>query len=65
MVATNPLETVDVDRRRLLKAAAAGIAVHELTPQQPSLEETFMKLTRDHAEFRAGPASPGQAGPGE
>jgi ABC-2 type transport system ATP-binding protein len=46
-------------------AAAAGIAIHELTPQRPSLEEAFMKLTRDHAEFRAGPASPGQAGPGE
>jgi hypothetical protein len=27
MVATNPLESVDVDRRRLLKAAATGIAV--------------------------------------
>jgi hypothetical protein len=27
MVKTNPLETVDVDRRRLLKTAATGIAV--------------------------------------
>ena len=32
-------------------AAAAGIAVHELTPQQASLEEAFMNLTRDELEF--------------
>ena len=37
-------------------AAAAGIALHELTPQQASLEEAFMDLTRDEVEFGAPPA---------
>lgn len=32
-------------------AAQAGIALIELTPQQASLEETFMDLTRDAVEF--------------
>jgi ABC-2 type transport system ATP-binding protein len=34
-------------------AAAAGVALHELTPQQASLEEAFMNLTRDEVEFAA------------
>jgi ABC-2 type transport system ATP-binding protein len=34
-------------------AAGAGIALHELTPQQASLEEAFMNLTRDDVEFAA------------
>ena len=34
-------------------AAGAGIALHELTPQQASLEEAFMNLTRDDLEFAA------------
>ena len=34
-------------------AAAAGIVLHELTPQQASLEEAFMNLTRDEIEFGA------------
>jgi ABC-2 type transport system ATP-binding protein len=34
-------------------AAAAGIVLHELTPQQASLEEAFMNLTRDDVEFAA------------
>jgi ABC-2 type transport system ATP-binding protein len=34
-------------------AAGAGIALHELTPQQASLEEAFMNLTRDEIEFGA------------
>jgi len=34
-------------------AAVAGIALHELTPQQASLEEAFMNLTRDDLEFAA------------
>ena len=34
-------------------AAEAGIALHELTPQQASLEEAFMNLTRDELEFAA------------
>jgi ABC-2 type transport system ATP-binding protein len=35
------------------KAAAGGIALHELTPRQASLEEAFMNLTRDELEFAA------------
>jgi ABC-2 type transport system ATP-binding protein len=34
-------------------AAEAGIALHELSPQQASLEEAFMNLTRDELEFAA------------
>jgi len=34
-------------------AATAGIALHELTPQQASLEEAFMNLTSDELEFAA------------
>jgi ABC-2 type transport system ATP-binding protein len=34
-------------------AARAGIALHELVPQQASLEEAFMTLTRDDIEYRA------------
>jgi ABC-2 type transport system ATP-binding protein len=34
-----------------LVAAQAGIALIELTPQQASLEEAFMEITRDSLEF--------------
>ena len=34
-------------------AAANGIVLHELTPQQASLEEAFMALTSDEVEFKA------------
>jgi ABC-2 type transport system ATP-binding protein len=34
-------------------AAAAQIALHELTPHEASLEEAFMELTRDDVEFVA------------
>ncbi|MHB1487262.1 MAG: ATP-binding cassette domain-containing protein [Acidimicrobiales bacterium] len=34
-------------------AAAQGIALHELAPQQASLEEAFMELTRDSVDFHA------------
>jgi ABC-2 type transport system ATP-binding protein len=34
-------------------AAAAGVLLHELTPQRASLEETFMELTYDSVDFRA------------
>jgi ABC-2 type transport system ATP-binding protein len=33
-------------------AAANGIVLHELTPQQVSLEQAFMDMTRDEVEFR-------------
>ncbi|MCA2217438.1 ATP-binding cassette domain-containing protein [Jidongwangia harbinensis] len=32
-------------------AAAAGITLHELSVQKPSLEEAFMELTRDAVEY--------------
>ncbi len=38
-------------------AAAAGIALHELTPHRASLEEAFMELTHDSVEYSAGNAS--------
>ncbi len=34
-------------------AAAAGIVLHELSPQRASLEEAFMELTSDSVEFHA------------
>ena len=34
-------------------AAANGIVLHELTPQQASLEEAFMELTQEDVEFHA------------
>ena len=33
-------------------AAKGGLVLHELTPQQASLEEAFMALTRDDVEYR-------------
>jgi len=39
-------------------AAAHGVVLHELSPQQASLEEAFMELTRDSVEYHAG-AMPG------
>ena len=44
-------------------AAARGIAIHELTPQQASLEEAVMRLTHGNAEFHA--SAPDPAEPGE
>jgi ABC-2 type transport system ATP-binding protein len=35
-------------------AAAAGVVLHELAPQQASLEEAFMELTREDVEFQTG-----------
>jgi ABC-2 type transport system ATP-binding protein len=41
-------------------AARNNVVLHELTPQQASLEEAFMELTRDEVEFHgtAGTAEP-------
>ena len=36
-------------------AAAAGLTLYELSTERASLEDAFMELTRDHAEFRAAP----------
>src|SRR6266851_845209 len=44
---------VDSDRIGRI-AAEHGIALHELMPQQASLEEAFMDLTRDDVEFKTG-----------
>jgi ABC-2 type transport system ATP-binding protein len=35
-------------------AAHAGIALSELVPRQPSLEDIFMELTHDSVQYRAG-----------
>ena len=35
-------------------AAAHGIPLHELAARHASLEEAFMELTRDHADYQAG-----------
>jgi ABC-2 type transport system ATP-binding protein len=35
-------------------AAANGLAIHELSPQEASLEEAYMELTRDSLEYQAG-----------
>jgi hypothetical protein len=34
-------------------AAEHGVRLHELTPQQASLEEPFMNLTREDIEYKA------------
>jgi len=34
-------------------AAERGLRLHELTPQQASLEEAFMELTRGDLEYAA------------
>jgi ABC-2 type transport system ATP-binding protein len=35
-------------------AQATGVAVHELVPQQVSLEDAFMRITHDAVEYRTG-----------
>ena len=35
-------------------ALAAGVALHELTPQSASLEEVFMEMTSDSSEYHTG-----------
>ena len=48
------LEVEGLDAAAIGDAAVARrIAIHELTPQQASLEQAFMDLTRDDVEFRA------------
>jgi len=34
-------------------AAQAGLTLYELSPQEASLEEAFMEMTRDSADFHA------------
>ena len=40
-------------------AAAQDITLYELAPQQASLEEAFMDLTHDSADFRPGASRSG------
>jgi ABC-2 type transport system ATP-binding protein len=58
------LEVVGLTAAQVGEAAAsAGIVLHELTPQQASLEEAFMELTQEDVEFHAAtpPAEPERA----
>jgi ABC-2 type transport system ATP-binding protein len=57
IVAVEPgvLEVTGLTAPQIGEAAAGrAIVLHELMPQQVSLEEAFMDLTRDDVEFRAG-----------
>ncbi|MCC9144305.1 MULTISPECIES: ABC transporter ATP-binding protein [unclassified Arthrobacter] len=48
------LEFTGVDPRAIAEAALARqILVYELTPQQVSLEDAYMELTRDDVEYRS------------
>lgn len=55
------IETIDADTLMVTGATAgqigdaaraAGVALHELAPQQVSLEDAFMRITRDTVEYR-------------
>ena len=49
------LEVQGLTAPQIGKAASThGIELHELTPQQVSLEQAFMEMTRDDVEFRTG-----------
>ncbi|MFD5462303.1 ABC transporter ATP-binding protein [Kitasatospora sp. NPDC127059] len=53
-------EVVDGDIARLGELVAEhGVVLHELSPQQASLEEAFMQMTADSVEYHAGDG-PGQ-----
>jgi ABC-2 type transport system ATP-binding protein len=43
------------------RAAANGYVLHELTPQQVTLEDAFMNITRDDVEFHAHSAEESKA----
>ncbi|MDI5965514.1 ATP-binding cassette domain-containing protein [Streptomyces sp. SL13] len=52
------LEVTGLSARAIgTKAAAAGIAVYELTPRSVSLEQAFMELTRDAVEYHGSTAA--------
>ncbi len=58
-VAPNRLEVTGVTSDAIGDLAAAnGITIHELTPQQASLEEAFMDLTRDSVEYHTSETAP-------
>lgn len=64
--APDQLEVLDVPARRIAEAAlAARILVTELIPQQTSLEDAYMELTRGEAEYQSRDiGQPPAAGPG-
>jgi ABC-2 type transport system ATP-binding protein len=52
------LEITGVTSARIGEVAAAhGIVLHELTPQQASLEDAYMRLTTDAVEYHAAPTT--------
>jgi len=56
------LEVRGLTARQIGEAAARNqIVLYELTPQQASLEEAFMTLTRDDVEFKAAELEPEEA----
>jgi ABC-2 type transport system ATP-binding protein len=51
----NTLNVTGLDARQIgIIAGSAGITLYELAPRHASLEDAFMELTRDAAEYRAG-----------
>ncbi|MDR1999720.1 MAG: ATP-binding cassette domain-containing protein [Frankiaceae bacterium] len=64
-VSENTLQVTGTDSATIGELALrAGVALSELTPQQATLEEAFMRITRDSVEFRGGAPEPGDA-PGD
>ncbi len=49
------LQVTGLDPRSIgRRALETGIVLHELTPQQSTLEDQYMKLTGDYVEYRSG-----------
>jgi len=60
------LEVIDGDLAVLGDLAAAnGVTLHELSPQQASLEDAFMQMTAESVEYRTDVASSTGATPGD
>jgi ABC-2 type transport system ATP-binding protein len=61
-VSSTAPETLEIEGLRAdqigTAAAENGLVLHELTPQQPSLEEALMALTQDEVEYRNSPLAP-------
>ena len=61
-VGSDALQVSGIDSAGIgLVAAREAIALIELTPQQATLEEAFMEITRDAVEFHGGVNTPGGA----
>ncbi|MEU3709633.1 ABC transporter ATP-binding protein [Streptomyces catenulae] len=64
--ADGTLEVDGVPSERLGELAARhGLVLHELSPQQASLEEAFMQLTAESVEYHAHDGEPVGGGPAE